>query len=592
MSESAQDSSAESKVNTTNAFALPTKTIAWIAFLGLVIFLARFFQSWLDDQFGIGLDVINVVCYVLMLVIWISLLVHFSFFSKTGMAVRLGSLLLLIALPLFFVFALRPVLNGNVGIARFEPIWQKARSQVATPATNEGVDLGVESEFDFPRFLGTSQNAWVENPLLLASESFSSAENVWRQPIGEGWSGFAARNGFAVTMEQRGELECVTCYDIMNGKLQWIHEHEARHLDRMRVGGIGPRATPTIDEGRVYSMGAIGHFVCLDGASGEVIWTVDMNELLGIELCENVKDDGFEVFHETNTSLDWGRSGSPLIVGDKVIVAGGGPGSDVADLADPEDVAAATLIAFNKHTGEEVWRSGNEPIAYGSPTLVNVSTVSQVLLVAESLAMGFDPQTGEVLWEHPREGTSDAAANCSQVTVVSDNHILTSKGYSDGGGELIALEIEQGKLVPKSVWSSPRVLKTKFTNPIIIDGHSYSISNSYLECVDLTNGKRIWKHRKLMGNGQVLKSGNHLLVHSEKGVLHLVDPTPEGYRELGSFPTVKGVCWNTLCVYGPYLLVRSELEAACFKLPLANENGVSQPVLSFDDEKKSETVAE
>ena len=94
-----------------------------------------------------------------------------------------------------------------------------------------------------------------------------------------------------------------------------------------------------------------------------------------------------------------------------------------------------------------------------------------------------------------------------------------------------------------------------------------------------------------MGNGQVLKSGNYLLVHSEEGVLHLVDPTPEGYQELGSFPTVEGVCWNTLCLYGPYLLVRSELEAACFKLPLASENDVSQPVLRFDNEN-SETAAE
>ena len=95
-----------------------------------------------------------------------------------------------------------------------------------------------------------------------------------------------------------------------------------------------------------------------------------------------------------------------------------------------------------------------------------------------------------------------------------------------------------------------------------------------------------------MGNGQILKSGNHLLVHSEKGVIHLVDPTPDGYRELGSFPTIDGVCWNTFCLYGPYLLVRSELEAACFELPLSSDFKGNQPVLSFDEEKKETAVVE
>ena len=592
MSKSALDTNADAKAVNADRSLLPVKTIAWVLFLALAILVIRLLTSLLDDQFGIGLDVINVICYLLTVVIWVSLLVHFLFFNKFPMVARVACLLVLIGLPFFFKFVLRPVLNGNLGIARFEPIWQTTKGQVATP-TNEEVDLKVESEFDFPRFLGTSQNAWVENPMPLNLSDFSKAETVWRQPIGKGWSGFAARNGFAVTMEQRGELECVTCYDILQGELQWIHEHKARHLDRRNMGGVGPRATPTIDAGRVYSMGAVGHFVCLDGANGEVIWSKNMNELLGIELCENKKDrDGFEILYETNTTLEWGRSGSPLIVGDKVIVAGGGPASE-ADSTDDPKKAVATLIAFDKLTGEEVWRSGTEPIAYGSPTLVNVSTVSQVLIVAESLAMGFDPQNGELLWEYPRPGSSNSEANCSQVTLVSDNFVLTSKGYSDGGGELLVLEINEGKLEPKSVWSSPIVLKTKFNNPIIIDGHSYAISNGYLECVDLRDGKRIWKHRRaMMGNGQILKSGNHLLVHSEKGVIHLVDPTPDGYRELGSFPTIDGVCWNTFCLYGPYLLVRSELEAACFELPLSSDFKGNQPVLSFDEEKKETAAVE
>lgn len=577
MSEPVENSNADSEhVAEKSKSVLPKKTIAWVGFLVLIIAVMRFGNSWLDDQFGIGLDYINVATYLVGLVILASLFIHFLFFSKFSVGLRVASLILLVGLPAFVKFVLRPVPNGDIGIARFEPIWEsksKAGPQMkevdSDPESLANVDLSIENDFDFPRFLGGNQNAWVENPLALAPSRFSNAEEVWKQPIGLGWSGFAVRNNYAVTMEQRDEMECVTCYDVITGNLKWKYEHAARHLDKMRAGGIGPRSTPTIDNGFVYAMGALGNFVCLKGSTGELVWQVDMNDLLGIELIEDFTDgSGLKVQYELNTSLAWGRAGSPLIVDDKVVVAGGGPKT--------EDTTPTTLIAFDKKTGEVIWRGGEEGIAYGSPTLVNVSTVRQIMIVAESLAMGFDPETGELLWEHPRAGESGSAANCSQVTVVSDNYILTSKSYNDGGGELIALEIEKGKLVPKSIWTSTRVLKTKLNNPIIVDGHSYAISNGFLECVDLADGARIWKHGKRMKHGQILKSGNYLLVHSEEGRLHLVDPTPEGYRELGAFNTVDGVCWNTFSLYGPYLLVRSELEAACFKLPIEGDSQASQ----------------
>ena len=254
----------------------------------------------------------------------------------------------------------------------------------------------------------------------------------------------------------------------------------------------------------------------------------------------------------------WGRSCSPLVYQDKVIITAGGPPED------PENTT--TLIAFEKKTGAEMWRGGNRMVAYGSPSVASILGKPQVLLVAESHAVGHDPESGAELWNHERPGLSSANANCSQATVVSDSQLLLSKGYNLGG-ELIELSNADGTFEVRSVHKDPRVLKTKLTNPVVLAGHAYSLSDGYLECTEITSLKRKWKQRGSFGNGQILLVGDKLLVHSENGTLFLVAAEPSGYQELGSLKTIDGICWNTLCLYGNRLLVRSEKEAACIELP-------------------------
>lgn len=523
-----------------------------------IILIHRVFLFEVQEMTGLGKDILNLVTYLLILLTFIFWVITLAFLNRWKMKSRVIGLLALFSVPAMF-FALGPVFGGDVGFLRFEPFWM-AKPKPADVESVGQIDLATETPFDFPRFLGPEQDGHAAIGISLNPEKFKDAKRVWTLPIGEGWSGFTARNGYAITMEQRDELECVTCYEIATGKLAWIYQHEARHQDFADLGHVGPRSTPTIHDGKVYAMGAVGNLVCLNGNDGTVVWQKDLNPILGIELAEGNRS-GHAIQWEENTSLAWGRSGSPLIVDDLVVVPGGGPKND-----------ASTLLAFNRSTGELVWQGGTEMIAYGSPILATVSAQQQILIVAESKVMGFDPKSGDVLWSHPRPGASDAMANCSQPTIVSDSYILTSKGYPDGGGELIALNIDKDGLKPESIWSNSRVLKTKFTNPVIFDGHAYSISSGLLECTNLARGERVWKHRKRLANGQILKVGNYILTHSESGgngpsEIHLIEPSPSGYKELGSFRTVKGTCWNNLCVYENFLLIRSEREAACFELP-------------------------
>ncbi|MCA9034203.1 MAG: PQQ-binding-like beta-propeller repeat protein [Planctomycetaceae bacterium] len=521
--------------------------------------LAQVFISEIEDASHMGLDIVMVLSIVgagllfLMWLVWICLL------SRWKISTRIGASILLFVLPLLFFKIFRPVHGGDTNLVRFEPIWKQREIPLETTVpTVAEIDLKVESVDDFPRFLGPNQNGIVTSGMKIDADHFvDGARLLWKQPIGAGWAAFSARNGYAVTMEQRGEQECVTCYAVETGQLQWVYSHAARHKDKINLGRVGPRSTPTIHDGRVYSMGAVGNLACLDGKDGSVIWQVDLNEILGITL-EHVQDsDGFDTQFESNAKLSWGRSASPLVVGESIVVAGGGPKE-----------SRATLLAFDLRTGELRWKGGDEMIAYGSPVLATLCGRQQILLTAETKAMGFDAETGSVLWQYARPGESDGAANTSQLSVVSDTDVLTTKGYPDGGGERIHLEIVDGQFVPSSVWSSSRVLKTKLTSPVVHEGYAYSLSNGFMECSRLSDGNQMWKRRGRFGHGQVLLVDKNILLHSESGELFLLEASPDAYLELGSIRTIEGVCWNTLCLTGNKLLVRSEIEAACIELPM------------------------
>ena len=474
--------------------------------------------------------------------------------------------LILIATPLLLAILLQPVFDGDGHIVRTQFRFQEQlRDWKPESKVTSGADLETTTPYDYPNFLGANGNATVDG-VVLDNWKLTRPQYVWKQPIGDGWSGFAVVNGSAVTQEQRSDEECVVCYNVANGNVQWNYSVPRRHEDTVGMGKPGPRATPTIDEGNVYAVSATGILDCLRGNDGTSIWSANVPELVGIDQIYKVNSTGNKYSEETST-LAWGRSHSPLIYQDKVIVPGGSlPSTD--ENFETNKSKAATLLAFDKKTGELVWRGGSRMVAYGSPIITTVLGKEQIVLIAEDHAVGHDPETGEELWAFERAGQSNAAANCSQVTPISETQLLFSKGYN-AGGELVEVSRDEatGKYSVESVKKDSRILKTKLTSPVIHDGHLYSLSDGYLECVQIEGLKRKWKKRGRFGNGQVLLVGDDLLVHSEGGVLYMIETNPNIYQELDKIKTIEGVCWNTLCLYRDMLLVRSELEAACIKLP-------------------------
>ena len=542
--------------------AIPRWLLVFVVIGIVAITVMQYFSGDIESAYGVDPVYLNIWSALVIIGLMLLWMVGMIFFSGMRFLPRLIVALLPLAFPFLFFLIMRPVNSGDgLGFHHFNPIWETPTvAELKTTDAATTIDLTTETSSDFAQFLGRDRNGVVSHlPPIDGSAFAAETREVWKVDVGAGWSGFVARNGFAITMEQRGANECVVCYEIETGDVQWIYEHEGRHKDVVNLGHEGPRSTPAIDGGKVYAVGGNGRFVCLDGSNGVKLWEHDLAEMLNIELLEATDGDGNAYFYEDST-LAWGHSGSPLIVDDMVVITGGGSRSG----------DKTTLLGFDKESGEKVWEAGTDMIAYGSPTRATVAGVDQILLVAEDHAVGYAVDDGRELWRHERPGTSETAANCSQVTVTLDGRLILSKGYGLGG-ELIELEEDGDVLAVVPVWKSNRVLKTKFTNPVIVDGYSYSLSDGFLECADLENGERMWKRRGRFGHGQLLLVGEDLLIHSEYGELFLIKASEEEFLEIGKVKTIDGVCWNTICLAGKYVIVRSDEQAACYELPFLGE---------------------
>lgn len=463
--------------------------------------------------------------------VWlVAVIVWLVLFSRLPMGVRFGVLGgIVVCLGLV---RLRGFTGDFVPIVEWR--WE------AVPADHAGgrpADaLWTATRNDYGQFLGPNRDAVLTGVGLETDWTTHPPELMWRRPLGEGWSSFAIVGRRALTQEQDGPLERVSCYDLLSGERIWSHADTARY--QTTLGGIGPRATPTVSGHRVYTVGATGIFNCLDLETGSVLWQ------------RNMVDD----FNAKPP--EWGISCSPLVLGDRVIVAPGG-------------TSGGSVAAYDTETGEPVWSGGNTPAAYSSPQLRTLAGREQILLFAHSRVVGHDPESGEVLWSHPWEGTEFCI---SQPVVVDGTHVFASTGYGVGG-RLFQVTQTQDGMTAEMVWRTPR-LKAKFANVIHREGVLYGLDDGVMTCIDVADGSRRWKAGRY-GHGQIMMVDDVILVTTETGEVVMLEANPDAHVVLGSFQAVEGKTWNHPALAAPYLLVRNDQEAACFKLPM-KETGTTE----------------
>lgn len=507
--------------------------------------------AWSFDPFG-DRGMTNII--TMLAVILVSLLALGWYLLRSGAPRRARLRVLAGVVAALLITAALVRIDGFSGVMLPELAFRSSPDKRAAPLRDTietsatAIDLRKTSPTDYPGFLGAARDQTVRGVRLARSWDEKGPQQLWKHPVGEAWSAFAIVAGVAITQEQRGAREAVTAYGLEDGKLLWKHEEEASKTHP--VGGAGPRCTPLIDEGRVFALGATGILVCLDGKDGSVIWRKDLP-----------KDFGITPEDEAST-VDYGRSTSPLVLRNMLIVPIGGP----------ESKTRTGLVAFEKATGKLLWKGPSRHISCASPAVASVAGREQLLIVHEASVAGHDPADGSLLWEYPWPGKTSADPVVSQVVKIADDAVFISKGYGLGSARLRlvpARDETKTPLAAELVWATRRSLRTKFTNIVHMDGHAYGLSDCIFECVDLANGKRAWKGGRY-GHGQILRVEELLLVLTEEGELLLMEPRPdEKNKILARAQVLDGKTWNNLALSGDLLAVRNANEAAVYRLPLA-----------------------
>ncbi len=245
--------------------------------------------------------------------------------------------------------------------------------QASEPTTLAGDRIAAKTSAEWPGFRGPARDGIIRGTLIETDWSRSAPIELWRRPIGPGWSSFAVHGNFVYTQEQRGDDEIVSSYNLTTGAPAWRHRDAARFWESN--GGAGPRATPTVSGDRVYTFGATGIVNALNARDGAVIWSRNA-----------ASDTGA-------TNPGWGFTSSPLVVDDVVVVA-----------------ASGRLVAYDAATGNPRWIRQTRGGSYSSPHLTTIVGVPQILLLSSFGATSVAPADGAVLWDHAVAGRAHRAA--------------------------------------------------------------------------------------------------------------------------------------------------------------------------------------
>ncbi|MFN7952528.1 MAG: PQQ-binding-like beta-propeller repeat protein [bacterium] len=386
---------------------------------------------------------------------------------------------------------------------------------------------------EWPGFRGPKRDSVVRGVAIAVDWTRSPPVERWRRPIGPGWSSFAVRGEALFTQEQQGDDELVSSYALATGAPLWSHRDATRFTDPN--GGVGPRATPAVVDGRVFALGATGILNALDAVDGSVVWS------------RNVTAD-------TQTEVpDHGFAGSPLVVDDSVIVA-----------------AAGVLASYDRDTGRPRWVTPTGGWGFSSPLVATIDGVTQLLLANSKGVTGIAFAHGARLWDYAWAGDGIV-----QPVVLANGDVLvgSADGLGSGSGvgiRRVAVTRTAGRWSATERWKSVD-LKPYFNGFVVHRDHAFGFDGTILACIDLADGRRNWKGGRF-GYGQVILLADQdvLLVMSDRGELALVAASIDRFRELARFQVLEGRTWNHPVLAGDVLLARNDHEMVAFRMPPAS----------------------
>jgi outer membrane protein assembly factor BamB len=340
-------------------------------------------------------------------------------------------------------------------------------------------------------------------------------QTLWKASVGTGFSSFSVVDGRVYTMGNRDNTDTVYAFDAATGKEVWKHSYPCDLAPKYYDGGTS--ATPTVEDGKVYTLSKFGHVFCLDAATGKVLWK-----------CNVTEDPGAK-------PPTWGFAGSACIEGPRLYLNVGAAG-----------------ICLEKATGKILWRSGNTPAGYSTPVPCGIGGQKTIALFVQRTVVGVNPENGKLRWEHKWRTSHDA--NIADP-IVSGNEVFISSGYGAG---CALIRIAGGSAT--EVWRNKN-MRNHINSCVLWEGHLYGVDDNAgkkntVKCLDWKTGEVKWEQGGL-GCGSLMIAGGRLLILGEKGTLVLAEALPAAWKEITRAQILKGKCWTVPVLCGGRLYARN-----------------------------------
>lgn len=436
---------------------------------------------------------------------------------------------------------------------------------------------------DWPRFLGPKING---SAISVAEFDFDFSKPpafLWSVEVGDGYGIGSISDGRFFQMDagesplrageirdgaiDDGKMERQRCFDFAAGELLWSETEKIAYRDLLGYED-GPRSSPTVFDDRVYTLGVTGLLTCRRVKDGKKLWMVDTVSKYGV--VQNF----------------FGIGSSPLVLDDRVIVMVGGSPADDQNFSpmrlDRVSPNGSAIVAFDRLTGKELWRCGDDLASYSSPIPISIDDVTRVLAFARSGLIAIDPEQGKVSWKYDHRASILESVNAI-VPVIDGDRIFLSECY-----ELGSVLLEASSESAKVLWKDPprnrrqQSMRCHWATPILADGFLYGCSgrnapDSDFRCINFKTGEVQWSDRRRI-RSSVTRLGDYLLVLEERGLFQVLKANPEKLELIaqwdfskpdGERPSIGYPCWSAPVVVGDRLIVRGTDRVVCLQIEKA-----------------------